>query len=252
MNTIDDLCAHLDRASVSYKRTGSVIKTGGDLDLRSLTTLPEGVTLSAGGYLDLRNLTTLPEGVTLSAGGSLYLRNLTTLPEGVTLSAGGYLDLRNLTTEGQRYQGRAIKLRTIDGMTMRLIACRDLGDEIALWSAQYFKGNLETDPRCFVAQRGAFSAHGQSSQQALRDLRFKIAQANFDAGDLVQEIKARGSVRFNDYRLLTGACEAGLRQGLADRGLDPDTDELPLAQALELCRGAFGGEEFRRLMTSAS
>ncbi len=70
---------------------------GGDLDLRSLTALPEGVTLSAGGYLDLRSLTALPEGVTLKAGGGLYLNSLTALPEGVTLKAGGGLYLNSLT-----------------------------------------------------------------------------------------------------------------------------------------------------------
>ena len=72
--------------------------TTGDLNLRSLVTLPEGVTLHAGGDLDLYSLTTMPEGVTLHAGGYLNLRSLTTLPEGVTLHAGGYLNLYSLTT----------------------------------------------------------------------------------------------------------------------------------------------------------
>ena len=68
-----------------------------DLDLSSLTTLPEGVSLTAGGSLNLSSLTTLPEGVSLTAGDSLDLSSLTTLPEGVSLTAGGYLDLSSLT-----------------------------------------------------------------------------------------------------------------------------------------------------------
>jgi hypothetical protein len=72
------------------------IDYSGDLDLRSVTSLPAGVTLSAGGDLDLDSVTSLPAGVTLSAGGDLYLDSLTSLPEGVTLSAGGDLYLYSL------------------------------------------------------------------------------------------------------------------------------------------------------------
>ena len=46
---------------------GKTLKRGGNLYLRSLTSLPEGVTLEAGGDLDLSSLTSLPEGVTLKA-----------------------------------------------------------------------------------------------------------------------------------------------------------------------------------------
>jgi len=47
----------------------------------------DGSTLSRGGNLDLDSLTSLPEGVSLKAGGNLYLDSLTSLPEGVKLTA---------------------------------------------------------------------------------------------------------------------------------------------------------------------
>src|SRR5690606_35653477 len=136
--------------------------------------------------------------------------------DGNTLSAGGYLSLGSLTDERQTYQGKSIRLRTIDDYTMRLISKRAVGG-VALWSAQYFKGHLDTDPRCFVAQDGDTYAHGETAEEALRDLRFNIMSRDFDAGDLVAKIKARGTVEFNEYRLLTGACESGLREGLRAR-----------------------------------
>lgn len=225
--TVDDLCAWLSRLGVDFGRDGNTLSAGGDLYLRSLTSLPEGLTLSAGGYL--------------------YLPNLTSLPEGVTLSAGGGLDLGGLTAEIQRYKGREIRLRTIDGYCMRLIAAREIGDA-TLWTAQYFRGDLDNDRRCYVAQRGDDYAHGDTADSALRDLRFKQDARDFDPDDLVAEIKARGVVRFNDYRLLTGACAEGLAEGLRQRGLDPNLDEMPLDQALELCRDAYGGDRFRKLM----
>ena len=66
---------------------GDVLKYSGNLNLRSLTSLPKGVTLKAGGYLGLDSLTSLSEGVTLEAGGDLDLDSLTSLPKGVALKA---------------------------------------------------------------------------------------------------------------------------------------------------------------------
>lgn len=237
----------LDLRSLTILPAGVTLIAGGSLFLSSLTALPEGVNLSAGDWLDLSSLTTLPAGATLRARGALFLSSLPALPEGVTLSAGRWLALGGLSDETQHYQGKTIRLRCIDGITTRLIRARKVGTA-TLWTAQYFRGHLDTDPRCYVAQEGDTYAHGETAERALRDLRFKIMSADFDPDELVARIKRRGTVEFNDYRLLTGACENGLREGLRARGLDPDTNELPLATALELSRGAYGGDRFARLM----
>jgi hypothetical protein len=245
MQTIDELYSYVLSKDPSATRDGELIKVGGNLNLGSLTALPEGASLSAGGYLYLSSLTALPEGASLSAGGYLYLSSLTALPEGASLSAGGGLDLSSLTEERQRYAGKSIRLRTIDGLCTRLISSRKV-DGVTIWSAQYFKGHLDSDPRCYVAQDGDFYAHGKTVEKALRDLRFKRAQANLDPEELVQEIKRRGIVTFNDYRLLTGACEEGLEVGLQALGKE-GAEEMPLDEALRLATGQYKGDQFRRL-----
>jgi hypothetical protein len=135
----------------------------------------DGCAISSSRSLDLRSLTALPKGVALSAGGTLYLPSLTVLPEDVSLSAGSWLYLDSLQSEYQVYQGRRIRLRMIDGRTMRLLSSRTLADGITLWQAQHFLGHMDTDPGCFVAQRGDFYAHGKTAGRAVRDLRFKEA-----------------------------------------------------------------------------
>jgi hypothetical protein len=76
----------------------------GNLDLNSLTTVPEGFKLpeTVSGYLDLNSLTTVPEGFKLpeTVSGYLYLNSLTTVPEGFKLpeTVSGGLYLRSLTT----------------------------------------------------------------------------------------------------------------------------------------------------------
>lgn len=93
---------------------------------------------------------------------------------------------------------------------------------------------------CFVAEQDGVFAHGDTAEQAMRDLRFKIARRDFDPTALVETIQERGTVTRDDFRLLTGACETGLRIGMADVGLDPDAEELPLPVVLAKAHGSFG------------
>ena len=80
----------------------------------------------------------------------------------------------------------------------------------------------------------------------MRDLRFKIAERDFDEDELVQEIVQRGTVHINDFRLITGACEEGTRHGMKEAGLDPAADELPLKIVLGAAFGSYG-ERFKSL-----
>ena len=59
-------------AAWSAEWDGNKINYSGDLNLGSLTSIPEGVTLSAGGYLYLGSLTAIPEGVNVKAGKIIF------------------------------------------------------------------------------------------------------------------------------------------------------------------------------------
>ncbi|WP_311271306.1 hypothetical protein, partial [Sphingobium sp. WCS2017Hpa-17] len=215
------------------------------------TSLPEGVTFSNGGDVYLRGLTSLPEGVTFSNGGGVYLRGLTSLPEGVTFSNGGGVYLRGLTSELQTYQGKQIRLRQVDGYTMLILSERSQNG-ITISHAAYFRGgDIDKLKRSYVAASGEYSAHGETIEQALRDLRFKQMEHDFDEGELVAEIKARGTVHINDFRLITGACESGTREGMAQAGLDRDANELPLDAVLAAVHGSYG-DRFKALFAKVA
>jgi hypothetical protein len=72
-------------------------------------------------------------------------------------------------------------------------------------------------------------------------------QATVDVDELVSTIRNKGTVTSAEYRLLTGACESGLGDGLESLGLSRDTPELPLEQVLQLSRGRYGGEQIAEL-----
>ena len=127
---------------------------------------------------------------------------------------------------------------------------RALGDATIYGAAYFAGGELDALKSCYVAHQGEYFAHGETIEQAMRDVRFKAMEHDFDEDELVAEIKERGTVHINDFRLITGACEEGTRQGMADAGLDHDADELPLATVLGAAFGQYG-ERFKALFVEA-
>ena len=71
---------------------------GGDLYLESLTSIPDGFNPIVGGSLDLGSLTRIPDGFNPTAGGNLYLHSLTSIPEGFNPTVGRDLYLGSLTS----------------------------------------------------------------------------------------------------------------------------------------------------------
>lgn len=224
---------------------GVVFTNGGYVRLDNLTTLPEGVVFTNGSYVYMPSLTALPEGTAFNNQGYVHLSSLTTLPEGVTFSNGGRVYLPGLTDELQTYRGKTIRLRHIDGWTMAIGSTRKVG-EFTVSRAHYFRGgDYKSLPASYVASDGERYAHGKTAELSIRDLRFKIAQVNYDAADLIARVKLDGVITWIDFRLLTGACEEGLQQGLSDLGLDPELQEMPLSQAMELVKGRYGEGRMR-------
>jgi hypothetical protein len=89
---------YLDLRSVTSLPEGFNPKVGGCLDLRSVTSLPEEFNPIVGGCLWLSSVTSLPKGFNPKVGGGLYLPVVTSLPEGFNPTVGGYLDLRSVTS----------------------------------------------------------------------------------------------------------------------------------------------------------
>ena len=179
--------------------------------------------------------------------GYVDLRSLTTLPEGVKFENQGSVDLESLTTPFV-YRNKTITLKTIDGLPMLLDSKKQKG-EFEIVQARYFGGGpLNKLKKCYIATRGEFHAHGDSIKEAINDVNFKFLQENLDTKKLVKEIKQKQTVNINEYRLLTGACSAGVNAFIANRGLQ-DKDKLPLSEVLSITQGHYGGSRMQELFT---
>ena len=243
--TIDYFIKVCAERGVTVIRSGDALTVGGSLYLTGctgLTSLPEGLTV--GDWLDLTGctgLTSLPDALTV--GGSLYLTGWKYLPAGTYTCELIYARAAN---GPQEWRGQPVMLRHIDGYTMVMGVSRQFGD-IRVTHARYLRGHALADmPQCYVAEQEEHSAHGETIAKAIHDLRFKIAQENYDSSELVETIRERGTVRFDDFRLATGACAEGLRHGMQEAGLDPNAQELPLDVVLAKVHGPYG-DQFREL-----
>jgi len=70
----------------------------GNLNLSSLTSIPEGLNPKVGGSLNLSGLTSIPKEFNPTVGGDLFLNSLTSIPEGFNPKVDGALVLSSLTS----------------------------------------------------------------------------------------------------------------------------------------------------------
>lgn len=122
-------------------------------------------------------------------------------------------------------------------------ALDNLLDLYTRWRRQFGATQGDIDSEVYVHDARATLSKYRTD---VRDVRFKAMEHDFDQDELIAEIKARGTVQFNDFRLITGACESGLKHGMDLAGLDPNADELPLATVLSAAFGHYG-EQFKAL-----
>jgi hypothetical protein len=94
-NNMKDFCKEHNITENQFK---GIDKIKGNLDLESLTSIPDTFNPTVGGYLNLYSLTSIPDTFNPTVGGSLYLSSLTSIPDTFNPTVGGYLNLYSLTS----------------------------------------------------------------------------------------------------------------------------------------------------------
>ena len=176
----------------------------------------------------------------LSVGGSLdlYGTGITALPD--NLRCGRiYLDYIGPLV----WRGNLVTIQDIDGYSTVTGGWKRTGD-VEVCRARYLAGcDVSEMAQCYVAKQGNIYAHGDTIKDAVCDLKFKIIEGR-DISDVVAEIHQTGVVTREQYRVVTGACRAGVAAFLADHGIPDDLESMPLRDVLKLTSGAYGGSDF--------
>jgi hypothetical protein len=205
-------------------------KIGGDLDLGSLTSIPEGFNPTVGGDLDLGSLTSIPEGFNPTVGGYLYL--------GSGLTAKTKKPKGKIETPKNKLlfwkEGKFIKA---DGIFTEVLNKR---------GNVYRVKKLHSTKEFYLVTDGKSThAHGDTLQKAKEDFRFKVIAEKLKK----DPIKEDTIITMQYYRIVTGACEMGVKNWMDQNNIKLEKikakDLLPILKKTN----AYGYDRFKNLVT---
>ena len=253
---------YLDLRNLTSIPDGFNPTVGGYLYLESLTSIPEGFNPTVGGYLDLRNLTSIPEGFNPTVGGPLDLRNLTSIPEGFNPTVGSYLDLESLTSIPEGFNptvGSYLYLRNLTSIFIKFenqilswengkyILCDGIFTEVlSKKKGAFFVKKIGSKEKFYIATDGKnIHAHGNTLKKATEDLQFKLISEKLKN----EPINKDTIITINYYRLITGACELGVKSWIEQNNISQEefkaSELLPILEKTK----AYGVERFKKLIT---
>ena len=181
-----------------------------------------------GGSLDLSGLTSIPEGFNPTVGGSLGLSGLTSIPEGFNQRDYDNKDIPFLSWQKGKYiqvDGRFSEVISRKGNVWKL---KDVGKD-----NRYF---LVTDGN------GKY-AHGGTIKEAREDLIYKISNRDkSEFAGLPVDKKMPFQKAIEVYRVITGACAAGVKHFLVVKGITKKS--FTIKEIGKVTAGQWGNETF--------
>ena len=200
--------------------------------------------LTTSGYIDLSQNAKLDAPVLTTSGN-------------IDLSQNAKLDAPVLTTSGYIYLSQNAKLVTkltkrlnytsIDN-TMFVIEAEKTSKGINILSGYILKSfskNKIIKEVSYVAQKDNFSAHGETLKKAISDLQFKLISEKLKK----EPINKNTVITINYYRLLTGACEQGVKSWMQSNNIKKE--EYKASELLPLLEksNAYGLDKFKSMIT---
>ena len=229
------------------------IRQGDNTDYSKLTEVTGYLYINSDAKLEADNLTTV--------GGYLYINsdakldNLTTVGGDLYINSDAKLD--NLTTVGcDLYINSNVKLeaafvkdlkwKSVDRNLFIIESTKSKADITIYkgYNAKGVKDNIIKKEDCYVAECGKFFAHGKSMKKAVEDLQFKLISEKLKN----EPINKDTVIDIKYYRLVTGACEFGVKSFIESNGLKESYKACELLPILE-SKHAYGVEKFKSLLT---
>lgn len=186
-------------------------KINGDLDLRSLTSIPEGFAPTCGGDLDLRSL---PE----RERAKVHVREPGTAP--ITWQGGKYILADGVLSEVVSHRGNVYRTRQIGAQDI----CYLVTDGTGKW------------------------AHGATLAEARADLVYKIGDRDTSRyAGLVLDSRVPFAQAVEMYRVITGACALGTKGFV--QGLEKVKKSYTVSEIISITDGRYGHGTFKSFFT---
>jgi hypothetical protein len=199
---------------------------------------------SVGGNLYIESNVTLPK--LSSVGGNLYIQSNVTLDAPKLSSVGGNLSIEsNVTFKNPLTKG--LKYKSVD-RSLFVIESEKTSKGIKIYSGYNIfgikKGKAEKK-YCYVAENGEYFAHGETVKKAIQDLQLKLISEKLKN----EPIKKDTVIDIKYYRLITGACEIGVKEWMKHN--DMKKESYTASELLPILKktNAYGLEKFKSLIT---
>ena len=124
----------------------------------------------------------------------------------------------------------------VDGIISKVLSTHTLGEYIIHKTVRYY-----------IAVKGKYSAHGKTIKEAIDDCLFKELNESKDKSEIIAEIKAKGTMNWIDYRLLTGSCRKMTLEFLKEKGISEDA-EVNIDDVISMTDGRFGNYKVRKVL----
>jgi len=237
---IELIYGNLDLDNITSIPEGFNPTVGGSLHLDNVTSIPEGFNPTVGGNLYLHSVTSIPEGFNPTVGGNLYLHSVTSIPEGFNPTVGGGLYLDNgLKAEKKTY----VNPKFFSWNNGKFIMVDDILCEVINRRGKAYKikivGKIKES---YLIIDGRYSAHGETLKKAKDDLFFKVNAEKIKNNP----IKKDTIITIEHYRIVTGACEQGVKHWMEQNGVAENIKAIDLLPILRKTN-AYGLSKFEKL-----
>ena len=195
------------------------------------------LTIRQGDNRDYSKLTEVTGDLSIYSDSKLEAANLTTVGGNLHILANAKLEAAFL---------KDLKWKAVDRNLFIIESTKSKADITIYkgYNAKGVKDNIIKKEDCYVAECGKFYAHGKSIKKAVEDLQFKLISEKLKN----EPINKDTVIDIKYYRLVTGACEFGVKSFIESNGLKESYKASELLPILE-SKHAYGVEKFKSLLT---
>jgi hypothetical protein len=224
-----------------YVRQGATF-TAPALTKSGYVDVQEGATFTAPALTEVSGYVDVQEGATFTAPALTEVSGYVYVQEGATFMAPALTINNNIAViDKKKYD-----VVRFDGV-MFLVENTKTTKGIKIYSGFYqlkISDNKILRSHGFIAQKDNFTAHGETVKKSIDDLNFKLVSEKLKN----EPINADTIITINYYRLITGACELGVKDWMQRNNMVEESyraDELiPILEKTN----AYGLERFKKLV----
>ena len=243
---------------------------GHGLYLHNLEKIPENFNPIVGCTLCLDKIKKLPPNFSLTIGSSLHLNNLEEIPENFNPVIGEYLCLNSLKKLPEKfnpivgkkinynitpnydkynsYHSTNIPSSPISWENGKYISVDRILSEVIYKKGKIYKvKDIYRDKESFVVTDGKGTyAHGLTIKKAKKDLLFKINKnRNLDSfKSLTLDSKLSFEKAIECYRLITGACEYGVKNFIENNNIK--NKDYTIKEIIKFTKNQYGSNTFNQ------